>query len=118
GNDQMRGGEGDDRFVAGEGNDRAVGGEGNDLFEADPFGGSDYFSGGEGGGWTDVIQLNADAVPAGSDPDAPWSIQVDGEQVQYDIADHALSLDPDASGVITFSDGSELTFDGVERIEW
>ncbi|MET0014544.1 MAG: immunoglobulin-like domain-containing protein, partial [Sedimenticola sp.] len=118
GNDQMRGGEGDDRFVAGEGNDRAIGGEGNDLFEADPFSGSDYFSGGEGGGWTDVIQLNADAVPAGSDPDAPWSIEVDGEQVQYDIADHALSLDPDASGVITFSDGSELTFDGVERIEW
>ncbi|MET0117413.1 MAG: immunoglobulin-like domain-containing protein, partial [Sedimenticola sp.] len=118
GNDQMRGGEGDDRFVAGEGNDRAEGGEGNDLFEADPFGGSDYFSGGEGGGWTDVIQLNADGVPAGSDPDTPWTIEVDGEQVQYDIADHALSLDPDASGVITFSDGSELTFDGVERIEW
>ncbi|MES9875652.1 MAG: immunoglobulin-like domain-containing protein [Candidatus Sedimenticola sp. 1PA] len=118
GNDKMYGGEGDDRFVGGEGNDKAEGGAGSDTYEADPFGGSDYFSGGEGGGWTDVIQLNADAVPDGSDPDAPWSIQVDGEQVQYDVADHALSLDPDASGVITFSDGSELTFDGVERIEW
>ncbi|MES9963052.1 MAG: immunoglobulin-like domain-containing protein [Candidatus Sedimenticola sp. 20ELBAFRAG] len=118
GNDKMYGGEGHDRFVGGEGDDKAEGGAGSDTYEADPFGGSDYFSGGEGGGWTDVIQLNADAVPDGSDPDAPWSIQVDGEQVQYDVADHALSLDPDASGVITFSDGSELTFDGVERIEW
>ncbi|MES9843765.1 MAG: cadherin domain-containing protein, partial [Candidatus Sedimenticola sp. 6PFRAG5] len=118
GDDKMYGGEGDDRFVGGEGDDKAEGGAGSDTYEADPFGGSDYFSGGEGGGWTDVIQLNADAVPDGSDPDAPWSIQVDGEQVQYDVADHALSLDPDASGVITFSDGSELTFDGVERIEW
>ncbi len=118
GDDKMSGGEGDDRFVGGEGDDKAEGGAGSDTYEADPFGGSDYFSGGEGGGWTDVIQLNADAVPDGSDPDAPWSIQVDGEQVQYDVADHALSLDPDASGVITFSDGSELTFDGVERIEW
>ncbi|MES9958037.1 MAG: cadherin-like domain-containing protein, partial [Sedimenticola sp.] len=118
GKDKMYGGDGHDRFYGGEGDDTAKGEDGSDTYVADAFGGSDYFSGGEGGGWTDVIQLNADAVPAGSDPDAPWSIQVDGEQVQYDIADHALSLDPDASGVITFSDGSELTFDGVERIEW
>ncbi|MEJ1335656.1 MAG: hypothetical protein RPU37_06360, partial [Candidatus Sedimenticola sp. (ex Thyasira tokunagai)] len=117
GNDNLKGGEGDDTFIAGEGNDRVEGGEGSDTYTADVFDGSDYFSGGEGGGWTDVIQLNADATP-GSDPDSPWTISVDGEQVEYELADHALSLNPDASGTITFADGAELEFDGVERIEW
>ncbi|MET0085235.1 MAG: immunoglobulin-like domain-containing protein, partial [Sedimenticola sp.] len=114
----IHGTDGSESLTTSEGSDVVYGGEGSDTMVVEPFGGSDYFSGGEGGGWTDVIQLNADGVPAGSDPDTPWTIEVDGEQVQYDIADHALSLDPDASGVITFSDGSELTFDGVERIEW
>ncbi|MEJ1386790.1 MAG: cadherin domain-containing protein [Candidatus Sedimenticola sp. (ex Thyasira tokunagai)] len=117
GNDNLKGGEGDDTFIAGEGNDRVEGGEGSDTYTADVFDGSDYFSGGDGGGWTDVIQLNADATP-GSDPDSPWTISVDGEQVEYELADHALSLNPDASGTITFADGAELEFDGVERIEW
>ncbi|MEJ2622256.1 MAG: hypothetical protein P8163_19000 [Candidatus Thiodiazotropha sp.] len=77
------------------------------------FDGADYFEGGSSNGWTDVVQLNPDA-----DPSNPWVISVDGEQVQYDIADHALSVDPDASNAITFSDGSELTIDGIDRIEW
>ncbi|MES9857436.1 MAG: VCBS domain-containing protein, partial [Sedimenticola sp.] len=117
GKDTMDGGKGDDTFVASEGKDTAEGGEGNDTFTAEIVDGSDYFSGGNGEGWTDVIQLNADVAP-GDDPDNPWVIEVDGEQVQYDIADHALSLNPDTSGVVTFADGSELSFDGVERIEW
>ena len=117
GNDKLEGGDGNDTFVAGEGNDRIDGGEGSDTYTADIFDGSDYFSGGEGGGWTDIIQLNADAV-SGGESDSPWTISVDGEQVEYELADHALSLNPDATGVITFSDGAELEFDGVERIEW
>ncbi|MES9903491.1 MAG: cadherin domain-containing protein, partial [Sedimenticola sp.] len=117
GNDNMTGGKGDDTFIAGEGNDQAEGGEGSDTYTAEVFDGSDYFSGGDGGGWTDVIQLNAEAAP-GNDPNNPWTISVDGEQVEYELADHALSLNPDASGVISFADGSELGFDGVERIEW
>ena len=117
GNDNLIGGEGDDVLAGGTGTDQARGGEGNDSYIANPFDGSDYFDGGSGGGWTDVIQLNPDADP-NADPSNPWTISVDGEQVQYDVADHALSLNPDTSGVITFSDGSELTFEGVERIEW
>ncbi|OQX30979.1 MAG: hypothetical protein B0D94_08465 [Candidatus Sedimenticola endophacoides] len=117
GNDQMHGGGGDDSFYAGDGHDKAYGDQGNDAFFVDPFEGSNYFHGGHGEGWTDVIHINADAYVDAA-PDSPWSIEIDGEQVQFDIADHALSLNPDTSGVITFADGSELTFDGVERIEW
>ncbi|ODB99808.1 hypothetical protein A3197_12980 [Candidatus Thiodiazotropha endoloripes] len=86
--------------------------------EADnPFDGANYFAEGRGEGWTDVVQLNPDADP-NADPSNPWEISVDGEQVQYDIADNALSVNPETSSQITFSDGSELTIEGVERIEW
>ncbi|MET0037933.1 MAG: VCBS domain-containing protein [Candidatus Thiodiazotropha lotti] len=86
--------------------------------EADnPFDGANYFDEGRGEGWTDVVQLNPDADP-NADPSNPWEISVDGEQVQYDIADNALSVNPETSSQITFSDGSELTIEGVERIEW
>ncbi|MCG7983062.1 MAG: VCBS domain-containing protein [Candidatus Thiodiazotropha lotti] len=86
--------------------------------EADnAFDGADYFDEGQGEGWTDVVQLNPDADP-NADPSNPWAISVDGEQVQYDIADNALSVNPETSSQITFSDGSELTIEGVERIEW
>lgn len=33
-------------------------------------------------------------------------------------ADGYVALSDDASGTITLSDGSELQFDGIERIEW
>ncbi|WP_235615517.1 cadherin repeat domain-containing protein [Candidatus Thiodiazotropha endoloripes] len=86
--------------------------------EADnPFDGANYFDEGRAEGWTDVVQLNPDADP-NADPSNPWEISVDGEQVQYDIADNALSVNPETSSQITFSDGSELTIEGVERIEW
>ncbi|MCG8084355.1 MAG: VCBS domain-containing protein [Candidatus Thiodiazotropha taylori] len=81
------------------------------------FDGANYFDEGRGEGWTDVVQLNPDADP-NADPSNPWAISVDGEQVQYDIADNALSVNPETSSQITFSDGSELTIEGVERIEW
>ena len=80
-----------------------------------PFDGSDYFNGGEGGGWTDAIDLSA---TAGADPDNPWTFEVDGVQLQYELASGALELSPDTSGVITFGDGTELAFDGLEKIEW
>jgi phage baseplate assembly protein gpV len=63
------------------------------------------------------VQLNPEADP-NADPSNPWAISQDGEQVQYDIADNALSVNPETSSQITFSDGSELTIEGVERIEW
>ena len=117
GSDHIEGGSGDDVISGGAGDDVAGGGDGNDTYIFNPFEGNDSFDGGSGGGWTDVIRLDANADP-GADPDNPWTISIDGEQVQYDLAAHALELNPDTSGVITLSDGSELTFDGIERIEW
>ncbi|HEB95995.1 MAG TPA: hypothetical protein ENI96_06140, partial [Sedimenticola thiotaurini] len=116
GNDRLDGGAGDDLLSGGSGNDAAFGGEGNDTYLFDPFDGVDTFDGGSGG-WTDAVQLDADADPA-ADPDNPWTIEINGEVVEYDLAAHALELDPDTSGVITLDDGSQLVFDGVERIEW
>jgi len=115
GNDNLTGGAGDDVLSGGTGNDTATGGEGNDTYVMNPFDGSDYFAGGEGGGWTDAIDISAVAA---NDPDNPWTIEVDGLQVEYEIAEGALALDPDTAGVISFGDGSELSFEGVERIEW
>ena len=115
GNDDLSGGAGDDVLIGGSGNDTASGGEGNDTYVMNPFDGSDYFSGGEGGGWIDTIDVSEIAA---NDPDNPWTLVVDGMQVEYDLAAGALELNPEAAGVVSFNDGSELSFDGVERIEW
>ena len=115
GNDRITGSSGDDTISGGAGNDVALGEEGNDTYVMTPFEGNDYFDGGEGGGWTDAIDVSAVAA---NDPDNPWTVEVDGVQVEYDIAANALELNPDTAGVITFGDGSELSFEGVERIEW
>ncbi|MBL4712650.1 MAG: tandem-95 repeat protein, partial [Gammaproteobacteria bacterium] len=115
GNDHLTGGTGDDVLIGGSGNDSAFGAGGNDTYVMDLLGGSDYFSGGDGGGWTDAIDVSEMTV---IDPDNPWTIEVDGAQVEYDLAAGALAMNPDTVGVITFGDGSELSFDGVERIEW
>ncbi|WP_315981313.1 hypothetical protein [Aliamphritea spongicola] len=77
-----------------------------------PFDGNDTFSGGNGGGWTDIIQLTQDGT---NDPENPWTITVDGQELEYDLAAQALELNPDTSGVVTMADGSELTFEGVEK---
>ena len=98
-------------------NDLAAGGEGADTYIFGDMDGSDYFQGGQGGGWTDVIQLDA-ANNIANDPDNPWTISVNGAEVEFDLADGALALAPDTNGVVTMADGSELTFEGVEQIEW
>ena len=115
GDDMIQGGAGNDILSGGAGNDTVAGGEGHDTYVMNPFDGSDYFSGGEGGGWTDAIDISAIIA---SDPDSPWTLEVDGVQQEYDIAASALELNPDTAGVISFGDGSELSFEGVERIEW
>jgi VCBS repeat-containing protein len=115
GKDRLYGGEGDDTIAGGSGNDRAWGGDGNDTYVVNPFDGSDYFHGGNGGGWTDAVDVSANIA---ADPDSPWTVEVGGAQVQYELASGALELNPDTSGVITFGDGSELAFDGLEKIEW
>ena len=113
---ETAGGAGDDTFTGGKGDDTFSGGDGDDTYFFNPFDGNDEFHGGEGG-WTDIIHLDATADP-NADPNDPWTITVDGEEVDYDLAAKALDLDPDSSGVVSLSDGSQLTFDGVDKIEW
>ncbi|MCB1742900.1 MAG: hypothetical protein KDK91_21170, partial [Gammaproteobacteria bacterium] len=102
-------------LYGGAGEDLAYGGDGNDIYHFDAFDGRDHFDG--GAGWVDVIALDASGNP-NAPADSPWTVEVNGEMVQFDMADQALELSPDSSGVITLHDGSELSFEGVERIIW
>ncbi|MEQ9518387.1 MAG: cadherin-like domain-containing protein, partial [Parvibaculum sp.] len=115
GNDMLFGGAGDDVLFGGSGDDTLDGGAGSDLFIFQTGNGdSDYIDGGSGGGWTDTIQLQANG---GGHLDMDWTLSLDSGSIDtsglgsYDLSD-------DASGTITFADGSEITFDGIERIEW
>jgi len=110
GNDILQGGLGDDSLSGGEGNDTASGGSGNDSYLFTQ--GHDTFHGGDG--WADTVQLVANP----EEGDSPWTITVDGENIEYDLASGALELQPDTSGVVEMADGSEPTFDGVETIQW
>ena len=117
GNDAIYGEGGNDSITGGEGNDSLWGGEGNDIFIFEQGDGSDYVNGGAGGGWTDSIDLTDIAANA-ADPTNPWTIEVDGLAVDYDINEGQLELGTDVSGVIQFDDGSQLSFDNIENIEW
>ncbi|RRS34952.1 MAG: hypothetical protein NV67_11930, partial [Gammaproteobacteria bacterium (ex Lamellibrachia satsuma)] len=117
GDDELKGGKGDDQLYGGAGDDVIKGEAGDDTYFFNPFDGNDIFHGGDGGGWTDAIHLDATADP-NADPNNPWTIEVDGQLMEYDLAAHALELNPDTAGVVTLADGSELAFDGIERIEW
>ncbi|MGB0681988.1 MAG: Ig-like domain-containing protein [Magnetovibrionaceae bacterium] len=103
---------GNDTLVGGEGDDSAWGGGGNDLFIFGSGDGSDYFDGGSG--WTDTVQL--EDVTGGPGGDSGWTLETD---VDYTVnEDGSLTFDEEASGTVQLDDGSELTFQGVEKIEW
>jgi hypothetical protein len=55
-----------------------------------------------------------------SDGDAsnPWTVSVNGEELEVDMSAGVLELNADTSGAINLSDGSELVFEGVEKIVW
>jgi len=113
GNDVIDGGAGDDTIDSGAGDDNVMGGQGDDLFIFGSGDGADYFQGGDG--WSDTVQL--DDVSGGPGGDSGWTLQVD-EGAGYTQTDSGIEFDAEASGVITLDDGSELTFDGVEKLEW
>ncbi len=113
GNDLIEGGEGNDVIDSGAGDDDVMGGAGDDLFIFGSGDGADYFHGGDG--WSDTIQI--DGVDGGPGADSGWAMQVD-EGVGYTQTENGIEFDAEASGVITLDDGSELTFDGVEKLEW
>ena len=113
GDDTLVGGWGDDTLVGGAGNDDAYGGSGDDLFIFGAGDGADYFDGGNG--WSDTIQL--DGVDGGPGGDSGWTMQLD-DGATYTETEDGLVFDSEASGKIELADGSELTFEGVEKLEW
>ena len=94
-------------------NDYFSGGSGSDTYLFGDNSGHDTFNGGQG--WTDTIHLDASNSP---NPDAPWTITVEGQEITVANDTNVLDFGEDTSGVVTMADGSALTFEGVERIEW
>ncbi|MDA1325110.1 MAG: cadherin domain-containing protein, partial [Proteobacteria bacterium] len=96
------------------GNDTLTGGDGSDTFVFGAGGGSDTVSGGAGGGWTDTIQLQD---TDGSAVDAGWTVTLtSGSQIGDDGG--TITLSNDSAGTITLNDGSEITFEGIENINY
>ena len=111
GDDQLDGGSGNDILAGGRGDDTAVGGANNDVYVFRAGDGNDHFSGGTG---TDGILLAA--ANGGSPAPADWTLNLTSGNATWH-GDH-VDLSPGATGTITFTDGSTLTFDTVERIDW
>jgi len=134
GKDTLEGGAGDgnDVIYDGEDNDKAYGGDGNDTFYAG--GGDDSFYGDAGndififgdatieesGSWT--AQLDGgdgdDTLNLSGMGDS-WTIHVDGgpDIVSSDPASE-YETGSELSGTVELEDGSTITFEGVEKLEW
>jgi hypothetical protein len=70
--------------------------------------------GGAGNGWTDAIVLqNSDASPVAGG----WTVTLAQGEIQSDDG-NSITLSNDAEGTITLTDGSEIVFDGIERIDY
>jgi Ca2+-binding RTX toxin-like protein len=118
GDDTLFGETGDDTLAGGIGNDELHGGGGSDLFIFQEGDGIDTIHGGAGGGWTDTIRL--EDASGGNDIGsygADWTIDLSSGSVDGQGADY-IDLSDDASGTITLQDGSQVSFEEIERIEW
>ncbi len=104
----------DDTLQGDGGDNELTGGDGSDLFIFTEGGGDDLVHGGTGGGWTDVLELQDSG---GGAPTAGWTYTLTEGTVESSGADF-LDLSEDAAGTITLVDGSEVAFEGIERIEW
>ncbi len=113
GDDTIYGGGGDDVIESGAGDDDVYGGSGDDLFIFGSGDGADYFDGGNG--WSDTIQL--EGVDGGPGGDSGWTMELDNGAT-YTETEDGIVFDSEASGKIELADGSELTFEGVEKLEW
>ncbi len=112
-NDTLTGDAADNVLSGGAGDDTIHGGDGSDALIFGSAMDSYFFDGGTGGGWTDVIQVQGEGAAPGTD----WTVDLSQGSVLETGADY-LVLSEDSEGSISLSDGSDLTFEGVERIEW
>ncbi|SNZ20526.1 calcium-binding protein [Cohaesibacter gelatinilyticus] len=120
GNDVIDGGAGNDIIEGGLGNDTLRGGEGDDLFVFRMGEGNDQIDGHGGSGtdsWTDVIELREAAGGSDLDYGSDWTLTVSNGSFLVN-GDDTIDLSDGAEGIITFSDGSSIEFENIEKIEW
>ena len=102
GHDVLFGGAGADTLDGGGGDNRLSGGIGNDTLTGEA--GTDNLYGGTGGG---------SPGSHGSD----WTVNLTSGTIDATGGNY-LDLSDDAAGTITLQDGSQVSFEGIERIEW
>jgi len=100
--DNLTGDSAANQISGGGGNDVMSGGDGNNTID-----------GGADSAWTDTIDLD-NPGDFGTD----WTIDLDpGSTIENQTA-NSLDLSDDASGTINLSDGSEISFENIERFDW
>ena len=116
GADFLYGGAGNDTLDGGAGIDSLYGGDGSDLFMILQ-GSEDAIFGGTGASWTDTIHVDGTGGGSPGTYGTDWTISLDAGTIDASGSNY-IDLSDDAAGTITLQDGSEVTFEGVERIEW
>lgn len=124
GDDLIMGKKGDDTLEGGLGNDTLRGGHGDDTFV---FSDADF----DGNAWTDVVDGQGQSGKPNTDYDTidltnvsqGWTLEVDGAGAGPEATDAShpaqyTQTGDEFSGTITFDDGSTVTFDHIERIDW
>jgi serralysin len=114
GDDTISGGAGDDTLTGDAGSDLLVGGAGDDVFLFGAGDDDDTVQGGVAGGWTDTIAL--DGV-TGDYLTGDWTLTLTSGSIEG-VTDGSLNLSQDAEGTIIIADGSTVTFEGIEHIQW
>lgn len=102
---------GGDTLTGGAGDGTIDGGAGDDLLTFQSGGGTDSFDG--GAGW-DTIGLDGVSTGPGQ---GEWTLQRDTGSIDSQTTGQ-LTLTGNPAGTITLADGSEITFQGVEEIQW
>ncbi|MBT6362284.1 MAG: DUF4114 domain-containing protein, partial [Rhodospirillaceae bacterium] len=111
GDDTLDGGSSDDFLVGGAGNDVAIGGSGEDVYVFRPGDGQDVFEGGSGD--DTIVLLNDEGALADR---SEWTLNLTSGS--YEESDDKIEFSGGAEGTIEFADGSTLSFNGVQSIDW
>ncbi|MEG3662638.1 Hint domain-containing protein [Celeribacter halophilus] len=119
GDDTLDGGIDDDTLYGGAGDDTLLGGEGDDTIYA---GGGDTVTGGEG---SDTIIIdpslldgNAITITGSEDDDGEDNDVLDLSNVGLDWSSNPISYNEDdpESGTVTLTDGTTISFSGIETV--
>ncbi len=99
-----------------------LGFDGSDVFHLIEGDGNDFVHGGEGGSWTDTISITGDpngavSIDGTTATIGDWTMVLDEGSFSSSDAS-SVTLSQDSSGYIEFDDGSRLTFQDIESVQW